>query len=152
MLKDGILVAEQFMTKLLQWSHDQQHSIWATGLDKGSKRPNPISWWIILQWSHDQQHSIWATGLDKGSKRPNPINWWIILQWSHDQQHSIWATGQDKGIREAQSNQLVDHIPPLHLYDYPDCLLQIALVTNKYPTLFILKVLERNAWSLIALR
>ena len=44
-----------------------------------------------------------------------------------------------EGVREARPEQLAGHVNPWHRLDR---ILQIAFVVNKYPTLFILKVLE----------
>ena len=50
-------------------------------------------------------------------------------------------------VVEARSDQSTGHVKPWHLYDCSDCILQIALLANKYSTLFMLNVLERDGWG-----
>ena len=52
-------------------------------------------------------------------------------KWSSDLQY--WARWL---IRAAWSDQSASHSKPGHRYDYPDYILQVVLVANKYPTLF----------------
>ena len=54
-------------------------------------------------------------------------------------------------VGEAQSDQSAGNVKPKYLYNCPDCILQIALVTNTQP-FFILKELEGDGCRSIALR
>ena len=49
-----------------------------------------------------------------------------------------------RAVIVAWSNQLANHVKPLYLYDCPDCILQNALVVNKYPSLFYFKGARRQ--------
>ena len=69
-----------------------------------------------------------------------------LTKWSCDMQHYIF------GLEEAQSDHLAGHVKALYLYECPDFIFQIALVTNKHWTLFIVKELKSCSWGSITLR
>ena len=89
---------------------------------------------------------------------PGSYGWWSVmlqdgilvaeqsmtqqLKWSYDLQLStLVLTGLD-GLFERLISLLVMSNPNTNI---PDCILQFALVTNKYPTLFLLKG-ARSQW------
>ena len=60
-------------------------------------------------------------------------------KWSSDLQHSILVlTVLVKQSERLDSINCLVMLSPKHLYDSPDCILSIALVANKYLTLFYL--------------
>ena len=65
--------------------------------------------------------------------------------WSCELRHSTLAlTRLRQAIAAAWFDQLANHIKPWHLCSCPNGILQIALLANKYPTLFYLKAARRR--------
>ena len=75
----------------------------------------------------------------------NKLWWKVIFEWSLTDLKLEFSFFEQRlcypfpMIREAWSDQLTVYVKPYYLHNCPDCILQIALLANKYLILFYLK-------------
>ena len=95
MLKDGILVAEQFVTWKPKRSHDSQHFTLAlTRLDGWLERPNLINWLVMSALSDFLQKSeLESDGFRVNNVEEIPIPFsvsrWVIILGTKTQEQNV---------------------------------------------------------------